>query len=520
MDASLELTTDDTFEDLGLNDAVLAGIRKVGYEKPSPIQSVTIPHVLSGRDVLGQAQTGTGKTAAFALPILCNLNLKQRRPQVLVLAPTRELAIQVAEAFQRYAAKLEGFAVLPVYGGQEYSGQLRSLKRGVHVVVGTPGRVIDHIKRGTLDLKSLMTLVLDEADEMLRMGFIEDVEWILERTPKQRQIALFSATMPPAVRRIAEQYLRSPEVLRIDSTMTTADTVQQRYWLVKKVHKLDALTRVLDAEPFDASIIFVRTKSATLELAERLKARGFSAEALNGDIPQAQRERTVQRLKNGAVDILVATDVAARGLDVERITHVVNYDIPFDAESYVHRIGRTGRAGRVGQAILFVSPREQRMLSTIKRQVKSSIEEMELPTKQDAARKRREEFKERVRETLTEGRLGLFNEIVTEFVEESGVPIEDVAAALAKLAQGDRPLIVTESKPRKGEFSERRREARGFGSKNSRSFKERRRRDAGAAGDSRKKGKDKKKKDGAKRNFKRPLRRKSAKRIAAASEQS
>jgi ATP-dependent RNA helicase DeaD len=307
-----------------------------------------------------------------------------------VLAPTRELAIQVAEAFQKYASEIPRFNVLPIYGGQEYSGQLRSLKRGVHVVVGTPGRVMDHIRRGTLDLQQLKMLVLDEADEMLRMGFIEDVEWILERVPKKRQIALFSATMPPAVRRIAENYLVKPEVLRIDDKMTTADTVSQRYWMVKKVHKLDALTRVLDAEPFDAAIIFVRTKSSTMELAEKLKARGFSAEALNGDIAQAQRERTISLLKKGSLDILVATDVAARGLDVDRITHVINYDIPFDAESYVHRIGRTGRAGREGQAILFVSPREQRMLRAIERQIKCSIEQMELPTKQDAARKRRE----------------------------------------------------------------------------------------------------------------------------------
>lgn len=520
MDATAEISADSTFEDLGLTKRVLDAVRKVGYESPSPIQSLTIPHILAGRDVIGQAQTGTGKTAAFALPILSNLELKLRKPQVLVLAPTRELAIQVSEAFQQYASQLSGFAVLPIYGGQEYSGQLRSLKRGVHVVVGTPGRVMDHMRRGTLDLKNLKLLVLDEADEMLRMGFIEDVEWVLERTPKERQIALFSATMPPAVRRIAENYLVKPEVLRIDNKMTTAETVKQRYWLVKKVHKLDALTRVLDAEQFDASIIFVRTKSATLELAEKLKARGFSAEALNGDIPQAQRERTVNLLKKGAVDILVATDVAARGLDVERITHVINYDIPFDAESYVHRIGRTGRAGRVGHAILFVSPREQRMLGSIERQIKSSIEQMELPTKQDAARKRRDEFKSRVSETLRDRDLGLFSEIVTEYVAENDVSIEEVAAALAKLAQGDRPLIVTESKPKKGEFEQVKREPRGFGSRNSRYSKDRRGRSGGSKseqGGYRKKEKDKKK-DGAKRNFKRPLRKKSAGKNATARE--
>ena len=330
---------------------MLQALRDVGYESPSPIQAATIPHLLEGKDVLGQAQTGTGKTAAFALPILSHLDLSQTKPQALVLAPTRELAIQVAEAFQRYATHLPGFHVLPIYGGQSYTPQLQSLRRGVHVVVGTPGRIMDHLKRGTLALDAIRHIVLDEADEMLRMGFIDDVEWILEQAPKKRQVALFSATMPPPIRRIAQRHLNAPVEVTIKSKTSTATNIRQRYWMVSGMHKLDALTRVLEVEPFDGMIVFTRTKQATEELAERLSARGFAAEALNGDIAQAQRERTVARLKNKQVDIVVATDVAARGLDVERVSHVVNFDVPNDSESYVHRIGRTGRAGRSGEAI-------------------------------------------------------------------------------------------------------------------------------------------------------------------------
>ncbi len=348
-----------SFYDLALSKPVLKALDEVGYETPSPIQAEMIPCVMSGADVIGQAQTGTGKTAAFALPLLSRIDLKKKKPQVLVLAPTRELAIQVAEAFQRYASHIKGFHVLPVYGGQDYRGQLQQLKRGVHVVVGTPGRVMDHMRRGTLMLDELDCLVLDEADEMLRMGFIDDVEWVLEQTPDERQVALFSATMPSVIRRIAQKHLNNPQEVTIKTPTTTADTIRQRVWMVSGVHKLDALTRILEAETFDGMIIFVRTKITTADLAEKLKARGYEAAALNGDIAQKQRERTIMQLKSGKLDILVATDVAARGLDVQRISHVINYDIPLDTEAYVHRIGRTGRAGRKGEAILFASPREK-----------------------------------------------------------------------------------------------------------------------------------------------------------------
>ena len=353
------------FSTLGLPPEVIRVLADVGYESPSPIQAATIPPLMEGRDVLGQAQTGTGKTAAFALPILSRIHPRAGKPQALVLAPTRELAIQVAEAFQRYAAHIPGFQVLPIYGGQSYGPQLHSLKRGVHVVVGTPGRVIDHLDKGTLDLSELRFLVLDEADEMLRMGFIDDVEKVLQATPPKRQVALFSATMPSVIRKIAQKHLKDPVEVTIKSSTTTAPNIRQRYWFVSGMHKLDALTRILEAEPFDAMIIFARTKQATEELAGKLQARGLAAAAINGDIAQAQRERVVQQLKDGKLDILVATDVAARGLDVDRISHVFNYDIPYDTESYVHRIGRTGRAGRSGEAILFVSPRERGMLGAI-----------------------------------------------------------------------------------------------------------------------------------------------------------
>ncbi|MFY8123114.1 MAG: DEAD/DEAH box helicase, partial [Silanimonas sp.] len=351
------------FADLALSDALMKALAAVGYESPSPIQAATIPPLLDGRDVLGQAQTGTGKTAAFALPLLTRIgNSAAGAPQVLVLAPTRELAIQVAEAFQKYAAFIPGFQVLPIYGGQAYGPQLSALKRGVHVVVGTPGRVIDHLERGSLDLSKLKALVLDEADEMLRMGFIDDVEAVLKKTPPERQVALFSATMPPPIKRIAQTYLKDPVEVAIKAKTTTATNIRQRMWMVSGLHKLDALTRILEAETYDAMIIFARTKQATQELAEKLAARGLAAAAIHGDVQQAQRERTIQQLKDRKIDILVATDVAARGLDVERISHVLNYDIPYDTESYVHRIGRTGRAGRSGEAILFVSPRERGML--------------------------------------------------------------------------------------------------------------------------------------------------------------
>jgi len=437
------------FADLGLPETLLEVVRGLGYEAPSPIQAATIPALLEGRDLLGQAQTGTGKTAAFALPILSAITKHGPRPGALVLAPTRELAIQVAEAFQRYAATTPGFHVLPIYGGQAYGPQLAGLRRGAHVVVGTPGRVIDHLNKGTLDLSQLKTLVLDEADEMLRMGFIDDVEAVLEKMPKVCQIALFSATMPAAIRRIAERYLKDPEHVTIKSSTTTAATIRQRYWLVSGLHKLDALTRILEVEAFDGMIVFARTRIATEELAQRLNARGFSAAALNGDVPQQQREQYVERLKTGDVDILVATDVAARGLDVERISHVVNYDIPYDTEAYVHRIGRTGRAGRSGEAILFVAPRERGMLRAIERATRQPIEAMGVPSVDDVNQERVRRFKAAVRHALDNDDLTIYRDVAEACQKDSGAEMVDVAAALARLARGGDELFLSEPAPRK-----------------------------------------------------------------------
>jgi ATP-dependent RNA helicase DeaD len=431
-----------SFADLGLSDAVLRALADVGYESPSPIQAQTIPVLLSGRDMLGQAQTGTGKTAAFALPALTKIALDQREPQVLVLVPTRELALQVSEAFVRYASHLKGFHVLPIYGGQSYQPQLNALRRGVHVVVGTPGRVIDHMNRGTLKLSGLTLLVLDEADEMLRMGFIDAVESILEQTPHERQVALFSATIPSPIRRIAQKHLRAPVEVTIKSKTSTATNIRQRYWMVSGVHKLDALTRILEAETFDGMLVFTRTKQSTVELAEKLEARGFAAAPLNGDIQQAQRERTVARLKAGQVDILVATDVAARGLDVERISHVVNYDVPYDTESYVHRIGRTGRAGRNGEAILFIAPRERNMLRAIERATRQVIEPMNLPSVDAVNMLRIAKFKQRITETIAKGDAHPYRPILEQMEAESGVALIDIAAALASLSQGTTPLLL------------------------------------------------------------------------------
>jgi ATP-dependent RNA helicase DeaD len=434
-----------TFDDLGLAPMVLAAVKAVGYETPSPIQAATIPFILAGRDLVGQAQTGTGKTAAFALPLLSRLDVNSRRTQALILAPTRELAIQVAEALQSYASHMPGFHVLPIYGGQDYRGQLAALKRGVQVVVGTPGRVMDHMRRGTLKLDDLSHLVLDEADEMLRMGFIDDVEWVMAQMPAKRQIALFSATMPSAIRRIANTYLNNPEQVTIQTKTSTAITIRQRYWMARGLNKLDALTRILEAEPFDGMIIFVRTKLVTTELAEKLQARGYAAAALNGDIAQAQRERTVEYLKNGRLDIIIATDVAARGLDVERISHVINYDIPHDTEAYVHRIGRTGRAGRSGDAILFVAPREKRMLQAIERATRQSIEEMGLPTAENINALRVDRFMQKITETLAGTDLSFFRKMLQEYVTEHDVSELDVAAALASQLQGDKPLLVKDA---------------------------------------------------------------------------
>ena len=436
------------FDSFGLSKTLLKALNKTGYETPSPIQQQCIPYLLEGCDIIGQAQTGTGKTAAFALPLLDKINIAENCPQLLVLAPTRELAIQVAEAIQSYAHFLKGFHVLPVYGGQSYNLQLRPLERGVHVVVGTPGRVMDHIRRGTLKLEGLKALVLDEADEMLRMGFIDDVKWVMDRIPEQRQIALFSATMPKEIRRVADQFLDNPKIVKIKSKTTTAPTIRQRYWQISGTHKLDALTRILEVEPFDALLLFVRTKTATVELAEKLQARGFAAEAINGDIPQNIRERTIGQLKRGKIDILVATDVAARGLDVERISHVINYDIPYDPESYVHRIGRTGRAGRSGEAILFIAPREKRLLKTIEKVTRQVIEPMQLPSAKDINQQRINLFKQKITDALSGQGMDTFEKLVLDYHHETGVKPLAIAAALAKVAQGEEPLLVSEKAPR------------------------------------------------------------------------
>ena len=439
------MTVDVTFKDLNLKPEVLQAITDIGYETPSPIQAQAIPALMTGNDILGMAQTGTGKTAAFALPALSQADIKQKNPQVLVLAPTRELAIQVAEAFQGFAHHMKGFHVLPIYGGSDYGTQIRALNRGVHVVVGTPGRVMDHIRKGTLKLDTLKLLVLDEADEMLRMGFIDDVEWILQQTPKTRQIALFSATMPKEVHRIASNYLNNPTEVIIKQKTATATTIEQKYLLVSGGHKLDALTRILEAEEdMDGSIIFVRTKTATVDLAERLEARGYAAAALNGDIAQNQRERIVDQLKKGKLDILVATDVVARGLDVPRISHVFNYDIPQDNESYVHRIGRTGRAGRSGTAVLFVTPRERRLLSSIERTTKSKIPEMHLPSTQDINDSRVDKFKSRIIEATQLEDTAFYQEMIEQIETEKNIPAVEIAAGLARLLQGDIPFFMSD----------------------------------------------------------------------------
>jgi ATP-dependent RNA helicase DeaD len=430
------------FADLQLSAPVLKALKEVGYEAPSPIQAQTIPLLMNNQDVLGQAQTGTGKTAAFALPIVSRIDIKQHAPQALVLAPTRELAIQVAEAFQKYASHINNFHVLPIYGGQSYGPQLQALRRGVHVVVGTPGRVIDHLEKGSLDLSQLKTLVLDEADEMLRMGFIEDVETILQRTPESRQTALFSATMPPPIKRIAKTYLNNPTEILVASKTSTATNIRQRFWLVSGMQKTEALTRILEAEPFDGMIIFARTKLGTEELATKLQARGFAAAAINGDMAQPQRERTIGMLKDGKIDILVATDVAARGLDVERISHVVNYDVPSDPESYTHRIGRTGRAGRSGEAILFITPRERGLLKSIERATRQEVTPMTLPTIKAINEVRISKFKDQITEALSDGGLDVFRSLIEAYERDHNVPAVEIAAALAKLARGDEPFLL------------------------------------------------------------------------------
>ncbi len=432
----------DTFQfsDFALKPSILETLKTIGYEQPSPIQEQAIPCLLKGHDVLGMAQTGTGKTAAFALPVLNAIDLKSKKPQALVLTPTRELAIQVAEAFQKYAHNLPGFHVLPVYGGQSMSTQLRALDRGTHVIVGTPGRIMDHLRRKSLDLSVITHVVLDEADEMLRMGFIEDVEWILEHAPKERQTALFSATMPKQIQKVAETYLVDPVTIAIQSKTTTVTNIDQQGWIVKGVNKLDALTRILEIEEFDGVLIFVRTKTATVELAEKLEARGYATSPLNGDMNQTLRERTVERLKNGKLDIVVATDVAARGIDVPRISHVINYDIPYDTEAYVHRIGRTGRAGRSGKAILFIAPREQRMLQSIERATRQPITMMQLPSKEQIASHRINQFKQSVLDVLNTEDLDFFSSLIMDMCKEQSVLPEDLAKAFAFMAQKQNPV--------------------------------------------------------------------------------
>lgn len=451
-----------SFDDLGLDPRVLKALRDVGYETPSPIQAEAIPPLLRGEHVVGLAQTGTGKTAAFALPILSRIDLSAKLPQVLVLAPTRELALQVSEAFEKYAAHVKGLHVLPVYGGQGYGVQLSALRRGVHVVVGTPGRVMDHLDKGTLDLSQLQFVVLDEADEMLNMGFAEDVEQILSGTPAEKQVALFSATMPPQIRRIVKQHAPGATEIKVKSKSTTAANVSQRYLKVAHPQKLDALTRILEVENFDGMIVFVRTKNATEELAERLRARGFSAAAINGDVAQVQRERTIEQLRKSKLDILVATDVAARGLDVPRISHVVNHDIPTDTESYVHRIGRTGRAGRPGVAISFVTPRENHLLRAIEKTNRTTLEEMRLPTVEDVNAFRVSKFTDAIGQALGDPQVADFRELIAAYERDHDVPALDIAAAIAVLAQDGEPLLLEEMpEPVRAPHKERSQDRRG-----------------------------------------------------------
>ena len=429
------------FASLGISAPVLKAVQQLGYEQPSPVQEASIPILLEGKNLLGTAQTGTGKTAAFALPFLSKLDEKQKTPQVLVLTPTRELAIQVAEAFQSYAKHIKGFHVLPIYGGADIGGQLRGLKRGAQVVVGTPGRILDHLRRRSLDLSQIKGLILDEADEMLRMGFIDDVETILAKTPPECQRTLFSATMPPAIKRVADKYLGDAEVVSIENKTKTVERIAQSHLMVKGHQKMDALTRILDVEQFDGMIIFVRTKSSTLEIAEKLEARGFSSAALNGDLTQTVRERTINRLKKGQLDIVVATDVAARGLDVERISHVINYDVPYDNESYVHRIGRTGRAGREGKAIMFVTQKETRMLRSIEKSTRQPISSFNLPSNEEVSGQRVEQFKEQLVGMCKSTKLDKFHSLVKEVAAEHDIDMTLLAAALAFEAQKERPLF-------------------------------------------------------------------------------
>ncbi|OTA20872.1 cold-shock DEAD-box protein A [Xenorhabdus beddingii] len=474
--------TEISFADLGLSAPILSALGDLGYEKPSPIQQQCIPHLLNGSDVLGMAQTGSGKTAAFSLPLLNNIDAELKAPQILVLAPTRELAVQVAEACSDFSKHMRNVNVVALYGGQRYDVQLRALRQGPQVVVGTPGRLLDHLKRGTLDLSNLKGLVLDEADEMLRMGFIEDVENIMSQIPAEHQTALFSATMPEAIRRITRRFMNNPQEVRIQSSVTNRPDISQSYWSVYGVRKNEALVRFLEAEDFDAAIIFVRTKNATLEVAETLERNGYNSAALNGDMNQSLREQTLERLKDGRLDILIATDVAARGLDVERISLVVNYDIPMDAESYVHRIGRTGRAGRAGRALLFVENRERRLLRNVERTMKLAIPEVELPNAELLSQRRLEKFAANVQQQLESSDLDQYRSLLSKLGTGDELDMETLASALLKMAQGERPLILPPDpvrRPRR-EFNDRDdRRRNGNSTSNSNGFGDRDRGDRG-----------------------------------------
>jgi ATP-dependent RNA helicase DeaD len=447
------MTNLKNFADLGIAETILPALIKLGYEAPSPVQEQSIPILLENHDLFAQAQTGTGKTAAFALPILTKLSLKQNHPQALILVPTRELALQVAEAFRDYAKYMQDFHVLPIYGGQEYNGQLKALKRGVHVVVGTPGRVMDHLKRGTLKLDRINTVILDEADEMLRMGFFEDVTWILDQLPENHQTALFSATIPTTIRKIAKDYLHEPQEVRINPQAKTVTEIKQQYMLVSQNNKLEALTRFLEVEEFDAMLIFTRTKNGSTELAEKLEARGYAATALNGDMKQSQRERVIAGVKRKAVDIIVATDVAARGIDIERVSHVISYDVPYDSENYVHRIGRTGRAGREGKAVLFVTPRENYILRDIERAMKQPIAPITFPSAKEISIKRAQNFTTKISNILAKSDLTYHRELVEYVMKNTEHSALDIAIALTRIVQKEKPPqeIVQET----GRFEER-----------------------------------------------------------------
>ena len=445
--AAVNLPADQGFGCFGFGSELLQALEAIGYREPSPIQKAAIPELMLGRDLVGQAQTGTGKTAAFALPMLARLDPAERKPQVLVLAPTRELALQVADAFNSYASQLNGVRTLAIYGGADFRDQIHQLKRGVQIVVGTPGRVMDHMRQGTLDLSNLRALVLDEADEMLRMGFIDDVEWVLEQLPEKRQVVLFSATMPAEIRRISQKYLNSPAEVTIRQKAADASLIRQRFLMVHAPHKLAALERVLEAETSEGVIVFARTKAITITVAESLEQHGYDVAVLNGDVPQAQRERTIERLKSGQVDVLVATDVAARGLDVERIGLVINYDIPFDAEAYVHRIGRTGRAGRTGDAILFLTPRERRFLGGLERVVAKPNAEMEVPSNATINQNRLDRMRAKLTGCLqtpesSEQERALLSEILQRVAQEQGSSPEQLALAAMELALAGKPLLL------------------------------------------------------------------------------